>query len=348
VEISMTRYVLTRLGGSSAAAALMLGGGWLLASTPAVAAPTTDTFEFTGEPQTFAVPANVCQVTVEALGAAGGSWPASEEGDTVPGGLGARATATIAVTPGETLHVYVGGRGEDAPNEEIVPPVLEVGPGESVRFGIDTPGAAGGFNGGGDGGDDQGDDPAAGGGGASDVRQGGNALSNRVIVGGGGGGAGGNDDPGAGGGGGGSSGTEGSGGGGSPSAEGGGPGTPTEGGPGGSDGGEAGEDGSAGKGGKGGLGTDGGGGGGGGGWFGGGGGAGDDSETEDDGGGGGGGGSGFGPAGVVFELGQKGDIPSDGVVTITYDPAAGGCTEAPAVTPAAPTVAVVAEPRFTG
>jgi hypothetical protein len=338
----MKRYVLTRLGGSSAAAALMLVSGGLLAS-PASAAPETETFEFTGAAQAFTVPANVCRVTADAHGAAGGSWPASEEGDTVPGGLGARATATIAVTPGETLHVYVGGRGEDAPNEEIVPPALEVGPGASVQFGIETPGADGGFNGGGDGGDDQGDDPAAGGGGASDVRQGGNAPSNRVIVGGGGGGAGGNDDPGAGGGGGGGSGTEGSGGGGSPSAEGGGPGTPTEGGPGG-DGGEAGEDGSAGQGGKGGLGTDGGGGGGGGGWFGGGGGAGDDSETEDDGGGGGGGGSGFGPAGVAFELGQKGDIPGDGVVTITYDPAAGGCTESPA----APTVAVVAEPRFTG
>jgi hypothetical protein len=52
---------------------------------------------------------------------------------------------------------------------------------------------------------------------------------------------------------------------------------------------------------------------------------------------GGGGGSGFGPAGVAFETGVR---EGDGVVTITYDPDAGGCPQAVA--------AVVAEPRFTG
>jgi hypothetical protein len=35
----------------------MLGSGWLLASTPAAAAPTTQTFEFTGAAQEFVVPA---------------------------------------------------------------------------------------------------------------------------------------------------------------------------------------------------------------------------------------------------------------------------------------------------
>jgi hypothetical protein len=59
-------------------------------------------------------------------------------------------------------------------------------------------------------------------------------------------------------------------------------------------------------------------------------------------GGGGGGGAGFGPSGVTFETGVR---EGDGVVTITYDPAAGGCPVP--VTPASPT-AVVAEPRFTG
>jgi hypothetical protein len=55
---------------------------------------------------------------------------------------------------------------------------------------------------------------------------------------------------------------------------------------------------------------------------------------------GGGGGSGFGPAGVAFETGVR---EGDGVVTITYDPAAGGCPESVATV-----VTVVAEPRFTG
>jgi hypothetical protein len=53
--------------------------------------------------------------------------------------------------------------------------------------------------------------------------------------------------------------------------------------------------------------------------------------------GGGGGGSGFGPPGVAFETGVR---EGDGVVTITYDPDAGGCPQ--------PVAVVVAEPRFTG
>jgi Glycine rich protein len=315
----MKRRVLARVGGSGAAAA-----------------PTTEQFDFTGAAQEFTVPANVCQITVDAYGAAGGDFPSSEEGDEVAGGQGGRATATLAVTPGEVLQVNVGGRGDDAPNEEIVPPAPAAGPGESVRFGNGNPGAAGGFNGGGDGGADENDDPAAGGGGGSDVRQGGFDLVNRAVVAGGGGGAGGNDDAGAGGDGGGSTGDDGSPGGIPPNVAGGDGGTQSSGGEGG--GGNA-VAGTPGQGGQGGSATDGGGGGGGGGLFGGGGGAADATEAEDDGGGGGGGGSGVGPAGVAFETGVR---EGDGVVTITYDPDAGGCPAAAAA------IAVVVEPRFTG
>jgi hypothetical protein len=49
----MRRRVLARLGGSGVATALTLGGGWLLTAAPAPAAPTTETFEFTGEAQEF-------------------------------------------------------------------------------------------------------------------------------------------------------------------------------------------------------------------------------------------------------------------------------------------------------
>jgi hypothetical protein len=322
----------------------MLSGGWLLTAAPAPAAPTTETFEFTGEAQEFVVPANVCQVTIDTHGAQGGDGE-GQEGNAL-GALGGRATAAVEVTPGETLLVFVGGQGEPP---VVTPEAADVadlpdGPGASVRFGVDM-GGAGGFNGGGEGAGPGHDTPGGGGGGASDVRQGGGDLSNRVVVAGGGGGGGGADDgdPGSGNGGagGGETGGDGSPGTGddtpTPGGEG---GTQTEGGAGGALGAASGEIGSLGQGGAGGESTDGpndGGGGGGGGLFGGGGGAGDDNETDDA--GGGGGGSGFGPADVEFETGVR---EGDGVVTITFDPDAGGCPVEQQVT------AVVAEPRFTG
>ena len=111
------------------------------------------TFNYTGGVQTYIVPGGVTSVTVDAYGAAGGS----------PGtaAMGGRMQATIAVSAGQTLNVYVGSAGT-----------------------LNT----GGFNGGG--GVFSGTNGAFGGGGASDVRIGGTALSNRVVVAGGGGGTG--------------------------------------------------------------------------------------------------------------------------------------------------------------
>ena len=106
------------------------------------------TFNYTGAQQNFIVPNNVTQVTVLASGAAGSSTD-------VPGGWGGSVRATIPVTPGESLAIFVGG----------------------------SP-----FNGGGASDDDGG---GAVGGGASDVRRGGTDLSHRVVIAGGGGGAGG-------------------------------------------------------------------------------------------------------------------------------------------------------------
>ena len=331
----MRQRLITRIGGASAVAALSLGGGWMLASAPAVAAPQTKQFDFTGGAQEFVVPANVCQVTVDAFGAAGGTFSSGQEDNQVAGGLGGRTTATITVSPGETLQVNVGGRGANAGDEESPVTVVNGGPGSSLRFGNGSVGAPGGFNGGGDGGNDESDDPGAGGGGGSDVRQGGSALTDRVVVAGGAGGAGGNDDGGAGGAGGGGTGGDGSPG----DVPFGAGGTQTIGGAGGSNAAASGEDGTAGVGGTGGSADEGAGGGGGGGHFGGGGGAADDSGGEADGGGGGGGGSGFGPPGVAFETGVQ---SGDGVVTISFDPDAGGCP-----VPAA-AVAVLVAPRFTG
>src|SRR6266540_2720199 len=78
----------------------------LVAGAPnAGAAPVTVPFSFTGAAQTFAVPAGVTAVTVDAFGAQGGSAT-----DGTSGGAGGEATATIAVTPGEVLQVNVGGQ----------------------------------------------------------------------------------------------------------------------------------------------------------------------------------------------------------------------------------------------
>lgn len=124
------------------------------------------TFDFVGYPQTWVVPENVTTITVDVRGAQGGG-----NGPSILGGKGGRLQTTIAVTPSETLFIYVGGRGGDVTGPNTAGP--------------------GGFNGGGTGGIDNCDfnGPAGGGGGASDIRQGGNGLANRVVVAGGGGGS---------------------------------------------------------------------------------------------------------------------------------------------------------------
>lgn len=314
----------------------LVGAGVLFASEPSGAAPVSETFSFTGAPETFVVPANVCQVTVDAFGAQGGL------GADNPGqnpGLGGRATATVTVTPGETLVVRVGGAGGDGTVSAGA--VGDGGPGEAVRLlgngGLPGPG---GFNGGGDGAPTT-SDPGGGGGGASDVRQGGTALEHRAVVAGGGGGGGGDTDSpgeGQGGVGGGLNGGDGAPSEPDPASLGGSGGSQTAGGAGGASDPNSGA-GALGDGGVGGIGDadNDGGGGGGGGLFGGGGGAGDFGGTGDA--GGGGGGSGFGPAGTAFERGVR---AGDGEVTLTYDPDTGaGCTAAPAG-------AVDAVVRFTG
>lgn len=124
------------------------------------------TFNYTGAMQTYTVPPGSFSITVDVYGAQGGL------GYNVPlvgAGLGGRVQATVAVTPGEVLNIYVGGQG---------------GPGGT------TIGGTAGYNGGGTGGGWSGGRSGGGGGGASDIRQGGTALSNRVVIAAGGGGTG--------------------------------------------------------------------------------------------------------------------------------------------------------------
>jgi hypothetical protein len=128
------------------------------------------TFSYTGAQQTYVVPDGVNEVEIECWGAEGADRRSDQDWG-LPG-KGGYVKGTLAVTPGETLNVYVGGKG-------------------GTPSTITGSGGAGGWNGGaagGGGSSSSGGDAAGGGGGASDVRQGGTALSNRKIVGGGGGG----------------------------------------------------------------------------------------------------------------------------------------------------------------
>ena len=65
------------------------------------ASPVNQTFAYTGSLQSFIVPAGVTSIDVTANGAQGGGG----------GGLGASIKGTVAVTPGETISVLVGGTG---------------------------------------------------------------------------------------------------------------------------------------------------------------------------------------------------------------------------------------------
>ncbi|MBK9632658.1 MAG: hypothetical protein IPO62_16655 [Saprospiraceae bacterium] len=130
---------------------------------------TTTCFDFTGSMQTWTVPAGVTTIFIEAYGAQGGSNPMG-----VVGGLGGFASGNLAVSPGTTLNIFVGGTG-------------------IATTTINSPN--GGFNGGGNGGTTAATNfnpRGGGGGGASDIRIGGINLTDRIIVAAGGGGAGGN------------------------------------------------------------------------------------------------------------------------------------------------------------
>jgi hypothetical protein len=129
-------------------------------------------FAYTGAAQSFVVPDQVTQVTIECWG----GWGGGTEMGSQLGGAPEYTKGTITVTPGDTYYVYVGGVGADPT--------------------FSTSASAGGWNGGGPGGGSYqgGSSPryqGGGGGGATDIRHDGTALSFRIMVAGGGGGMGG-------------------------------------------------------------------------------------------------------------------------------------------------------------
>ncbi len=120
----------------------------------------TEIFSYTGAVQSFTVPYGVTSIEIDAYGARGGNTY-----NTTGLGQGGRVQATMNVTPGQVLNLYVGGQGASY-----------------AGFGSML---AGGWNGGGNG---TITGQGGGGGGASDIRIDGTSLADRVLVAGGGGG----------------------------------------------------------------------------------------------------------------------------------------------------------------
>lgn len=131
--------------------------------------PQTVRFNYTGAVQTWTVPAGCTKLIVDCVGAAGGGYSSTNYKSS--GGKGGRVQCNLAVTPGQTLYIYVG----------------QVGCAGSFGKSVNVYTA---FNGGGTTYKGSGDIPSAscGGGGASDIRIGGTALANRKVVSGAGGG----------------------------------------------------------------------------------------------------------------------------------------------------------------
>jgi hypothetical protein len=160
------------LGAATAAAAAPAATGLPEACSPSPdGTSATCTYAFTGSEETFVVPDGVTGVDVVAIGGRGGKGLNDSELNQA-----GKATGTLAVTPGDTLYLAVGGDGGDSE--------VAAEPGSSV------PGGAPGWNGGAFGGNaaytDAPHDSGAGGGGASDVRtvsrEEAGTLESRVLV----------------------------------------------------------------------------------------------------------------------------------------------------------------------
>ena len=75
-------------------------------------------YYYTGYVQSFTVPYGVTTITVEAYGAQGGEgWDS--------GGWGGYVYASLTVTPGQVLYVYVGGSGGGGGSSYVDGTVLE-------------------------------------------------------------------------------------------------------------------------------------------------------------------------------------------------------------------------------
>ena len=128
-------------------------------------------FSYTGNVQKYVVPSGITQLDLQVWGAEGGKGTYSSSTSLYNGGKGGYSHGTMPVTPGDTLYIYVGGKGQDAT-------------GATTNYTL-----TGGFNGGGDAAHNYSSTYQGGsGGGGTDIRVNSTALSARAIVAGGGGG----------------------------------------------------------------------------------------------------------------------------------------------------------------
>ncbi|MDI9338257.1 MAG: glycine-rich protein [Alphaproteobacteria bacterium] len=140
-------------------------------------------FGYTGGVQLYTVPANVRSIVVDVVGANGGAYvqETSFNSYQAQNAGGARVQATLAVTTGEVLRIYVGGAGNDAcfcPSRDQLVGGFNGG-GGTVESNYNYTGSYTSYF-----------SPSGSGGGASDIRFGGDAFTNRIVVAGGGAGMG--------------------------------------------------------------------------------------------------------------------------------------------------------------
>lgn len=128
---------------------------------PISATAQTATFNYTGAVQTFTVPSCVFSINVDVLGGKGGN------NGSYLGGNGGRVQATVPVTPGEVLQIFVGEAGVNTSVSN--PPVYNGGGGVYSYVSGGTAGT---------------------GGGASDIRRAPYGNADRLVIAGGGGGGG--------------------------------------------------------------------------------------------------------------------------------------------------------------
>ena len=136
----------------------------------AAAQQVVKVFNKTGGVQSFTVPAGVTSINIDASGGRGGNCyePGQYNTGGYNGGYGGRVQATMNVTPGQVLSLYVGSRGYGDPACYPCNEVNGWNGGGTVPNGVSSASGTGGD--------------------ATDIRIGGTALTNRVLVVGGGGG----------------------------------------------------------------------------------------------------------------------------------------------------------------
>src|SRR5262249_43451824 len=140
-------------------------------------AQTSCTFTYSGAPEPWVVPAGVTSAVFAVYGAQGGNYATMGNEPGGSGGKGGAVVATLALTPGATLNMRVGGKGSDALRASAPFTVRGGFNGGGTNSCVVLPGVSACTLGGA-------------GGGSSDVRTSADLLANRLLAAAGGGGAG--------------------------------------------------------------------------------------------------------------------------------------------------------------